>query len=101
MRFFFAKIFRKTVLRHSNDILPVSRTCRREILANLQCEIFETRARYVCRATVLRKHANTSRLPGEKIKLSDIRTNVVRHSRMSCDCRKNGNENKATFVRTS
>ena len=32
------------------------------------------------RATVLRKHAKTSRLFGEKIKLSDIRTNVVRHS---------------------
>ena len=32
------------------------------------------------RATVLRKHANTSRLSGEKIILSDIHTNVVRHS---------------------
>ena len=31
-------------------------------------------------ATVLRKHANTLRLSGEKIKLSYIRTNVVRHS---------------------
>ena len=29
------------------------------------------------RATVLRKHAKTSRLSGEKIKLSDIRTTVV------------------------
>ena len=32
------------------------------------------------RATVLRKHVNTSRLSGQKVKLSDIRTNVVRHS---------------------
>ena len=32
------------------------------------------------RATVLRKHANTSGLPGEKTKLSDIRINNVRHS---------------------
>ena len=38
------------------------------------------RVSYDGRATVLRKHANTSRLSGEKIKLSDIRTNVVRHS---------------------
>ena len=37
------------------------------------------RMSYDSRATVFRKHANTSRLPGEKIKLSDIRTNVVRH----------------------
>ena len=32
------------------------------------------------RAIVLRKHANTSQLSGGKMKLSDIRTNVVRHS---------------------
>ena len=54
--------------------LRVSRTSRREMLANLQCEIFATLVRmsYDSRATVLRKHANTSRLSGEKIKLSDI-----------------------------
>ena len=38
------------------------------------------RVLYEGRATVLRKHANTSRLSGEKIKQSDIRANVVRHS---------------------
>ena len=38
------------------------------------------RMRYDGRATVLRKHTNTSRRSGEKIKLSDIRKNVVRHS---------------------
>ena len=32
------------------------------------------------RATVLRQHAKNSRLSGEKIKLSVIRSNVVRHS---------------------
>ena len=32
------------------------------------------------RATVLIQHAKKSRLSGEKIKLSDIRTNVMRHS---------------------
>ena len=68
-----------TVVRGSRDV-------RREILANLQCEIFATLVRMSCecRTTVarqsLRKHAKTSRLSGEKIKLSDIRMNVVLHS---------------------
>ena len=84
--FFFAKIFRKTVARLSCDGRPtfvrVSRTCRRKILANLQCKIFATlvRVSHDGRATVLSKHAKTSRLSGEKIKLSDIGTTVVRHS---------------------
>ena len=42
------------------------------------------RVPYDGRETVLRKHANTSRLSGEKIKLSDIRMNVVRHSHECC-----------------
>ena len=42
------------------------------------------RVLYDSHATLLRKHANTSRLSGEKIKLS----------RMSRDCRTNENENK-------
>ena len=62
-----------------SNIENISRDCR-EPLANLQCEIFATLVSYDGRATVLRKHANTSRLSGEKIKLSDIRTNVARHS---------------------
>ena len=41
------------------------------------------------RATVLRQHAKNSQLPGEKIKLSVIRTNVVRHSHECRDCRTN------------
>ena len=48
------------------------------------------RVSYDGRATVLRKHANTSRLCSEKIKLSNIRTNVIRHS----------HECLATVVRT-
>ena len=36
------------------------------------------------RATVLRQHAKNSQLSGEKIKLSDIRTNVVRRSHECC-----------------
>ena len=38
------------------------------------------RVLYHGRATVLRKHANTTRLSGEKIKLSYIPGKVVRHS---------------------
>ena len=76
---FFTKICRKTVVR-------------REIFTTL------IRMSYDSRATVLRKHANISRLSDEKIKLSDIRTNVVRREtllRMSHDCRTNENETKA------
>ena len=51
------------------------------------------RVSYDGRATVLRKHANTSRLSGKKIKLSDIRANVMGHSHER-DCRSNKNENK-------
>ena len=47
------------------------------------------------RATVLRNHANTLPLSGEKIKLNDIHTNVMLHSqRMLGHCLTNENENK-------
>ena len=89
MRFFFFKIFRKTVARLSCDGRDV-----RANVANLSPRNFgeftmrnfrDTRTNVVrvsqdSRATVLRQHAKNSRLSGEKIKLSDIRTNVVRHS---------------------
>ena len=80
----------------------VSRACRREILANLRCETFATLVRMLCdsRATVLRKHENTSRLSGE-IKLSDIRTNVVRHSHECLFATVIRMKMKATFVGTS
>ena len=61
MRFFFPKIFRKTVARLSCDgratFVRMSRTCRREILANLQCKIFATLVRMSCecRTTVARQ----------------------------------------------
>ena len=75
---FFAKLCRATVVR-------VSRICRLEILANLQCKNLATHVQmsYDSRATILRKHANTSRLHASdsmKIKLSDNQANVVRHS---------------------
>ena len=74
---------RATVMRRSCDV--------RASVANLSpqnCGVFtmpnsrEThtnvvRVSYDGRAIFLRKHANTSRLSGEKINLSDIRTNVV------------------------
>ena len=106
-----------------------SRTCDvRASVANLSPRNFgeftmrnfrDTRTNVV---RVLRKHANTSRLSGKKIKLSDIRTNVMGHShecratvvqikrkisytswgsretlsRMSCDCR--ATYSRATIV---
>ena len=86
MRFFFSKIFRKTVARQSRDI--------RANVANLSLQNFveftmrnfrDTRMNVLrvshdSRATVVRQHAKNSRLSGDKIKLSVIRTKVVRHS---------------------
>ena len=77
---------RTTVVRRSRDV--------RANVANLSPHSFgeftmrkfrDTRTNVVRvshdgRATVLRQHAKNSRLSGEKIKLSVIRTNVVRHS---------------------
>ena len=82
MRIFLPKYFARLSCNGRATFLRVARTCRLKILANLQCEIFATLVRMSCkcRTTVLRKHAKTLRLSGEKIKLSDIRTNVVRHS---------------------
>ena len=93
MRIFFPKYFarlsrdcRATIARQSRDV--------RANVANLSPRNFgeftmrnfrDTRTNVVRvshdgRATVLRQHAKTSRLSGEKIKLSVIRTNVERHS---------------------
>ena len=69
------RIFWQTFARHSCEcrasVVRIFMRTGREGLVHVSCD---------GRATVLRKHANTSRLSGEKIKLSDIRTNVVRHS---------------------
>ena len=51
------------------------------------------RVSYDGRSTVLRKHANTSRLSGEKTKRHSYECRVTL-SRMSRDCRTNENENK-------
>ena len=79
MRIFFSKIFRKTVSRLSCDV--------RASVANLSPRNFgEFTMRNFCdtRTNVARvSHdslAKTSRLSGEKIKLSDNRANVARHS---------------------
>ena len=65
---FFTKIFRKTVARQSCDgratFMQVSRTCRREILANLQCEIFATLVR-MSRDDCLFKNVYSMRLQRE------------------------------------
>ena len=77
--------------------VPVSRTCRREILANLQCRIFATLVRMSCecRTTVARQSCKNLETIWRENK-------TKRHSyewratlaRMSRDCRTNLNENK-------
>ena len=117
MRIFFPKYFARLSRDCRATFVRMSRTCRREILANLQCEIFATLIRMSCecRTTVLRQHAKNSRLSGEKIKLSDecratvvrikmkiryIRGKVVRHSH---ECRttvvRQSRDYRATVVR--
>ena len=97
---FFSKIFRKTVARQSCDgratFVRVSRTCRREILANLQCEIFATLVRMSreCRTTVARQScenlATIWRENKTKRHSYECRATLARISR---DCRTNLNEN--------
>ena len=85
MQIFSPKYFARMSCDSRKTFVQVLRTCR--------CEIFVTLVgmSYDSGATVLRKHANTSPLSGEKIKLSEISTNVVTLSRMSRDCRTNEN----------
>ena len=77
--------------------MRVSRTCRREILANLQCEIFATLVRMSreCRTTVARQScenlATIWRENKTKRHSYDSRATLARMSR---DCRTNLNENK-------
>ena len=90
MRFFSPKYFarlsrdcRATVARRSCECRePVAAKFWRIYNANFLRHSYECHVRvsHDGRATVLRKHAKISRLSGEKIKLSGIRTNVVRHS---------------------
>ena len=104
---FFSKIFSKTratVVRQTYDV--------RANVVNLSPQHFgeftvrnirntrtnAVRMSYDSCATVVRKHANISRLSGDKIKVSGISMNVVRHF---CEYLANENEKEATFVGTS
>ena len=88
-------------------VVRVSRTCRREILANLQCEIFATLVRMSCecRTTVARQcecRTTVARQSCENLATIWRENETKRHSyewratlaRMSRDCRTNLNENK-------
>ena len=80
---FLAKIFRKTVVRRSRDFrASVANLSPRNFGKITMQNLCDTRTNVMRvshdgRATVLRQHAKNSRLSGGKIKLSDIRTNVV------------------------
>ena len=82
MRFFSPKYF----ARKSRDVRSSVANLSPRNLGEFTMQNFrDTRTNVVRvshdgRATLLRQHAKTSRLSGEKIKLSDIHTNVVRHS---------------------
>ena len=85
MRIFSPKYFARLSGHYRATVLRVSHTCRREISVNLQCKIFATLVQmsYLGCTTILRKHANTSRLSGKKIKLSDIRDTLTNVARLS------------------
>ena len=98
--FLVPKYFARLSCDRRMTFLALSRTCRREILANLQCEIFVTLVRMSCNnlektyehlATIWRENKT-------KRHSYECRATL---SRMSCDCRENGNKTIATFVRTS
>ena len=85
MRFFFQNISQDC----SANFMRRSCECREPVAAKFwriyNANFCDTRTNvvrvsYYGRETVLRKHVNTSRLSGDKVKLSDIRTNVMRHS---------------------
>ena len=86
MRFFSPKYFAR--LSRDCRATVARRSCEcRELVAAKFWRIYNakfSRHSYECRASVARRLrdslAKTSRLSGEKIKLSDIRTNVARHS---------------------
>ena len=97
MRIFSPKYFARLSRDSRATFVRVSRTCRREILANLQCEIFATLVRMSreCRLTVARQSCENLATIWQENK-------TKRHSyecratlaRMSRDCRTNLNENK-------
>ena len=87
MRIFSPKYFARLSRDSRATFVRVSRTCRREILANLQCEIFATLVRMSreCRTTVARQSCEN---------LATIWEENKTLARMSRDCRTNLNENK-------
>ena len=99
MRIFSTKYFARLSRECSATIARRSCECRKPVSA--KCGEFTMRNFCDTRTNVMRVshggRATASRLSGEKIKLNDIRTNVVRHSyecrstlvRMSRDCRTN------------
>ena len=85
----FLKLFQNISQECRATVVQVSRTCRREILANLQCKIFATLVTMSECLTMVAQQSyenmrKTSQLSGKKIKLSDIHTNVVQHSHECC-----------------
>ena len=92
--------FLATVLRLSFDVRASVANLSRRNFGEFSMQNFRdtrtnvVRVSYDGRATVLRKHANTSRLSGEKIKLKLVSHWHVNFSRLFCDCR-------STFVRVS
>ena len=80
-------IFRKTVARVSCECQElVAATFWQIHISKFLRRSYECRAiSYDGRAAVLRKHVNTPRLAGETIKLSDIHSNVMRHSHECCE----------------
>ena len=97
MRIFSPKYFARLSRDGRATFVRVSRTCRREILANLQCEIFATLVRMSreCRTTVAQQSC-------ENLATIWRENKTKRHSyecratlaRMSRDCCTNLNENK-------
>ena len=86
--FFSVRHFFFLTSKNFQSVRQLSSSCF-EVFAktDLQCKIFPTLVRMSCECltTVLRKHAKISQQSGEKLKLSDIRTNVVRHSHECCE----------------
>ena len=97
---FFDKIFRKTVVRRSRDVRANVANLSPRNLGEYTMQNFRDTGTNVVRVphddgtAVLRQHVKTSQLSGEKVKLSDIHTNTVRHAQ---ECRATvvrKNENK-------
>ena len=93
---YFLKLFQNILQECRATVVQVSRTCRRRILANLQCQIFATLVTMSCECLTMvarQSYENirkTSQLSGEKIKLSDIRYECrAALARMLCNCHTN------------